>query len=57
MNINAYWLTFEWAKRGAIHVHCLWWVENQPDLIGALNCKDKNQQYGMLKDAINWYSF
>ena len=54
MSINAYWLTFEWAKRGAIHVHCLWWVDNQPDLIKAMNCKDKKEQQGLLKEALNW---
>ena len=54
MNIKAYWLSYEWAKRGTIHVHCLWWVEDQPNIIEALNCKDKNKQMIMLKDAVNW---
>ena len=54
MNITAYWLTFEWAKRGAIHVHCLWWVKDQPDIIAALNCKDKAIQKQLLQEALNW---
>ena len=57
MNITAYWITQEWAKRGAIHVHCLWWIKDQPDLIGALNCKDKDKQLNMLQESLNWFSF
>ena len=57
MKIKAYWLSQEWAKRGAIHVHCLWWVEDQPNIIAALNCKNKDEQLKMLKEAVNWYSF
>ena len=57
MNIKAWWITYEWAKRGAIHVHCLWWVEGQPDLIAAINEKDKDKQLSMLYDSLNWFSF
>jgi len=39
-------------------VHCLWWIEDQPNIIEALNCRDdKEKQLKMLKDAVNWYSF
>ena len=44
MSIKSYWLSFEFAKRGAIHVHCLFYLEDQPNLIEALQCKDKPLQ-------------
>ena len=39
-------------------MHCLWWIEDQPNIIEALNCRDdKEKQLKLLKDAVNWYSF
>ena len=56
LGINAYWITQEFQKRNAIHVHCLWWMDDQPDLMAAMREENKEKQLQMLQHALNWYS-
>ena len=40
MNIESYWVTFEWQKRNACHAHLLIWIDGHVDIIKAM--RDKN---------------
>ena len=46
MEIEKYWVTFEWQKRNACHAHLLIWVKDHVDIIQAMRDKnsDKIQQ-------------
>ncbi len=39
------------------HVHMLIWMKDQPNIMEALNCKDKKKQIELLQNALDWYSF
>ena len=54
MDITAYWISWEWQKRGQIHCHMLIWMKDQPDIMEALNCKDKEKQDELLQNACDW---
>ena len=37
-----------------IHCHMLIWMKDQPDIMEALNCKDKKKQDELLQNACDW---
>lgn len=45
LQITDYWCSFEWQKRGAIHVHCLFWTRGQPDILKIIK-KINNSEEG-----------
>ena len=43
LNIEKYWVTFEWQKRNSVHAHCLFWIRDAPDILEAMKTKDESK--------------
>ena len=62
LKIKDFWVSFEWQKRGSIHSHCLFWLDDQPDILKAFklfNSDDKvkkSQGYLIIIDALEYYA-
>ena len=46
-------MSFEFQKRGAIHAHCLFWLEDQPDILKIIKKYNKSEDDEVLRKEVD----